>query len=81
MGIRFSDIIERININLKGKIKEPNDKFKRYCERSTFVFVDNDSTNKKYLSKSLLLLNKTGQKIFSRNLLNCLVSKHEYAHA
>ena len=72
MGIGFSGIIERADRNFKDQIKETNDKLKRYCEGNGFVYVDNDNINEKSLNKSLLHLNKAGNKLLSKNLLDCL---------
>ena len=60
-------------------------KLKRYCEGNDFDYVDNDYINGKYLNKSLLLLNKAGSKLFSKNLLDCIkefmIFKHAHTHA
>ena len=72
MGIGFSGIIQRVDRNFKDQIKETNDKLKRYCEGNGFVYVDNDNINEKSLNKSLLHLNKAGNKLFSKNLIDCL---------
>ena len=72
LGIGFSGIIERADRNFKDQIEETNDKLKRYCEGNGFVYVDNDHINEKSLNKSLLHLNKADNKLFSKNLLNCL---------
>ena len=72
IGIGFSGIIQRADRNFKDQIKETNDKLKRYCEGNGFVYVDNDNINEKSLNKSLLHLNKAGNKLLSKNLLDCL---------
>ena len=72
IGIGFSGIIQRADRNFKDQIKETNDKLKRYCEGNGFVYVDNDNINEKRLNKSLLYLNKAGNKLLSKNLLDCL---------
>ena len=72
MGIGFSGIIERADRNFKDQIKETNDELKRYCEGNGFVYVDNDNINEKSLNKRLLHLSKAGNKLFSKNLLDCL---------
>ena len=72
MGVGFSGIIERADRNFKDQIKKTNDKLNRYCEGYGFVYVDNDNINEKRLNKSLLHLNKADNKLFSKNLLDCL---------
>ena len=72
IGIGFSGIIQRADRNFKDQIKETSDKLKRYCEGNGFVYVDNDNINEKSLNKSLLHLNKAGNKLLSKNLLDCL---------
>ena len=72
IGIGFSGIIQRADRNFKDQIKETNDKLKRYCECNGFVYVDDDNINEKSLNKSLLHLNKAGNKLLSKNLLDCL---------
>ena len=72
IGIVFSGIIQRADRNFKDQIKEINDKLKRYCEGNGFFYVDNDNINEKSLNKSLLHLNKAGNKLLSKNLLDCL---------
>ena len=72
IGIGFSGIIQRADRNFKNQIKETNDKLQRYCEGNGFVYVDNDNINEKSLNKSLLHLNKAGNKLLSKNLLDCL---------
>ena len=72
MGIGFSGITERVDRNFKDQVKETNDKLKRYCEGNGFVYVDNDNINEKSLNRSLLHLSKAGNKLFSKNLLDCL---------
>ena len=71
-GIGFSTIIRKTDRNFKDKIKEISDKLKRYCEGNSFVYVDRDNINQKSLNKSLLRLNKAGNKLISKNLLHCL---------
>ena len=71
-GIGFSGIIERGNRNFKDQFKETNDKLKSYCESNGFVYVDNDKINEKRMNKSLLHLIKTGNKLSSKKLLDCL---------
>ena len=72
IGIDFSGIMQRADRNFKDQIKETNDKLKRYCEGNGFVYVDTDNINEKNLNKSLLHLNKAGNKLLSKNLLDCL---------
>ena len=72
IGIDFSGIIQREDRNSKDQIKETKDKLKRYCEGNGFVYVDNDNINEKCLNKSLLHSNKAGNKLLSKNLLDCL---------
>ena len=72
IGIGFSGIIQRADGNFKDQIKETNDKLKRYYDCNGFVYVDNDNINEKSLNKSLLHLNKVGNKLLSKNLLYCL---------
>ena len=47
--------------------------------------MDNDNINEKILNKNLLYLNKAGNKLFSKNLLDYLkkimIFKHAHAHA
>ena len=54
----------KLGTNFEDQIKETNEKLKR--------FVDNDNINEKSLNKSLLYLNKAGNRLFSKNLLICL---------
>ena len=72
IGIGFSGIIQRADRNFKDQIKKTNDKLKRHREGNGFVYVDNDNINKKSLNKSLLHLNKAGNKLLSKNVLDCL---------
>ena len=72
IGIVFSGVIQRVHRNFKDQIKETNDKLKRYYEGNGFVYVDNDNIIEKSLNKSLLHLNKAGNKLLSKNLLDCL---------
>ena len=72
MGVRFSGIIERVDRNFKDQTKETNDKLKSYCEGNGFVYMDNDNINEQSLNKSLLHLNKADNKLFSKDLLDCL---------
>ena len=72
IGIGFSGIIQRADKNFKDQIKETNEEVKRYCEGNGFVYVDNNNINEKSLNKSLLHLNKAGNKLLSKNLLDCL---------
>ena len=53
-----------MDTNFEDQIKETNEKLKRYCESNGFIFVDNDNINEKSLNKSLLYLNKAGNKLF-----------------
>ena len=62
----------KMGTNFEDQIKETNEKLKRYCESNGFIFVDNDNINEKSLNKSLLYLNKAGNRLFSENLLICL---------
>ena len=62
----------KMGTNFEDQIKETNEKLKRYCESNGFIFVDNDNINEKSLNKSLLYLNKAGNRLFSKNLLICL---------
>ena len=71
-GIGFSTVIRKADRNFKDKTKEISDKLKRYCEGNGFVYVDSDNINQKSLNKSLLRLNKAGNKLISENLLHCL---------
>ena len=54
----------KMDTNFEDQIKETNEKLKRYCESNGFIFVDNDNINEKSLNKSLLYLNKAGNKLF-----------------
>ena len=72
ISIGFSGIIQRADRNFKDQIKETNDKLKRYCEDNGFAYVDNDYINQKSLNKRLLHLNKVGNKLLSKNLLDGL---------
>ena len=72
MDVGFSGIIERVDRNFKDQTKETNDKLKSYCEGNGFVYVDNDNINEQSLNKSLLHLNKADNKLFSKDLLDCL---------
>ena len=70
--VGFSEIIEWRDHYLGEKIKDINERLKRFCNSKGFFFIDNSNVDENSLNKSLLHLSKYGNRFFSGNLINAL---------
>ena len=70
--VRFSGTIERRNHAVGDKIKDINERLKRFCNSKGFLFVNNNNVDENSQNKSLLHLSRYGYKLFSGNLRNKL---------
>ena len=68
----FSNIVRRTDQNFDDKRKDMNYKLKRCCSSKAFLFINNHNISDKYLNRSLLHLNRTGNKLFSNNVIEAL---------
>ena len=59
--IGFSRITES---NLGEKIKDINERLKRFCNSKSFLFIDSCNIDKNSLNKSLLNLSRCGNRLF-----------------
>ena len=64
--VGFSGIIERRDHDHGEKIKDINEKLKRFCNSKGFFFVDNSNVDENILNKSLLHLSRYGNRLFFR---------------
>ena len=69
INLRFSSIIRRTDQDFDDKIKDINDRLKRYCSSKEYLFINNNNISDRYLNRSLLHLNRTGNKLFSNNIV------------
>ena len=70
--VGFSGIIERRDHDLGEKIKDINERLKRFCNSKSFLFIDNSNIDERSLDKKLLHLSRYGNRLFSGNLTNAL---------
>ena len=68
----FTFPLERRHHDLGEKMKDINERLKRFCNSKGFLFIDNSSVDENSLNKSLLYLSRYGNRLFSRNLINTL---------
>ena len=60
----FSGIFERRYHDLNEKIKDINERLKRYCQSKGIFSKDNGSADENSLNKGLLHLSRYGNRIF-----------------
>ena len=70
--VGFSGITERRDHDLGERIKDINERLKRFCNGKGFLFIDNSNIDERSLNKKLLHLSRYGNRLFSRNLINAL---------
>ena len=68
----FSGINERRDHDLGKKIKDINERLKRFCNSRGFLFIDNSNIDESSLNKNLLHLSRCGNRFFPGNLINAL---------
>ena len=71
--VGFSGIIERRDHDLSEKIKDINERLKRFCNSKSFLFIDNGNIGGSSLNKILLHFRRYGNKLFSANLINAFM--------
>ena len=69
--VGFPGIIERRNHDLGEKIKDINERLKRFYNSKGFLFVDNSNIDESSLNKSLLHLRRYGNRFFLRKSHKC----------
>ena len=62
--VGFSGITERRDHDLVEKIKDINERLKRFCDSKGFLFMDNSNVNENSLNKSFLHLSRYGNRLF-----------------
>ena len=66
--VGFSGIIERRDHDLGEKIKDINERLKRFCNSKGFLFRDNSNIDESTLNKSLLHLSIYGNRLFYQEI-------------
>ena len=65
-------LIHREDREVNDEIASISNQLESYCNSKNFLFVNNDNMKSSCLAKDKLHLNKTGNSIFAKNIINVL---------
>ena len=66
----ISGLIHREDPEVNDEIASINNQLESYCNSKNFLFVNNDNMKSSCLAKDKLHLNKTGNRIFAKNVIS-----------
>ena len=68
----ISGLIHREDCEVNNEIASISNQLESYCNCKNFLFVNNNNMKSSCLAKDKLHLNKTGNSIFAKNIINVL---------